>query len=466
MATGNELLVLQEHKNSLRGIAWHPDGRQIATGGHDKLMIIWDADSGAVIERILGQGHENVSSVDWDAAGKYVAYLSPANLKVWENASNRSVIDESFVFVGTSSVQFSPDSRRLAVTMGHDLVLYDLDTPTRRDTLRGHFANVRDAVWSPDGSRLASSSFDGTVRIWHTELGQEIITFEHPDSYFTSVTWSPDGRAIACGTADGQLQIRDALKGYELVNDSSLLNAQVLRQLEDVRELARQKNLPEAVTVLSAMLAWKPDSTELLSERATIYARMQQWKLAAGDFARICELEPGSPWPRCAEAMLSLQYQDIDRYLACCERLLDIASESRDNARIAAAWTCLLEPDTAQRFPSAAELIAAEYEAAKDNPDLKFLVQVVDSRRGNPEAKFTPKLEADAPLSHAVECAWEAIRLLELNRQTEARAYYDQARAQLDSGRGNILGEDWWPIVVGDILLREIEGRLESTGDR
>jgi WD40 repeat protein len=38
---------------------------------------------------------------------------------------------------------------------------------------------VRAIAWSPDSSRVASASPDGTVRVWHAERKIEILTAWH-----------------------------------------------------------------------------------------------------------------------------------------------------------------------------------------------------------------------------------------------------------------------------------------------
>lgn len=466
--TGTELFVIDDHRAELTDITWSPDGTRLATvGAHDQFIKFWDTNTGERLAEIDDQFAHHFL-VRWSPDGNILARSYPAGLRLTDENTNQVVVMEAFLGEWTNSFAFAfaPGGQEFAFSKGHDLIIRDCsNTPTRR-TLTGHTADVTGVAWEPTGHRLATCSADGTLRIWEPLTGQELLALTSSAESLSCIAWSPNGSVLATSSSTGAVQFWDASKGLQLIADPTFIAGQTARHYRRAVSLTEAGSHEPAVSLFTEVLKWKPNDTSIVWARAAARARMQQWKLAADDFARICELEPARPWPRYAEAILSLRHQDIDRYLACCERLLEMTSESGRNPRFAAAWACLLEPDTVRRFPHATEAIDAEYEAAKGNPNLQFLVQVVDSRRGNPEAEFTPKLEGDASLSHAVECAWEAIRLLELNRQAEARAYYNQARTQLDSGRANILGGDWWSIATGDILVREIEQRLESTGDR
>jgi WD40 repeat protein/transposase-like protein len=67
--------------------------------------------------------------------------------------------------------------------------------------LSGHSAHVWDARYSPDGLRIASASWDGTVRIWNAASGAELLCFrgheKRDEKYLKSLSWSPDGLLIA-----------------------------------------------------------------------------------------------------------------------------------------------------------------------------------------------------------------------------------------------------------------------------
>jgi WD40 repeat protein len=56
---------------------------------------------------------------------------------------------------------------------------------------------VTSVSWSPDGSKIASGSYDKTVRVWDSSTGAVQSTLEGHYGGVTSVSWSPDGSKIA-----------------------------------------------------------------------------------------------------------------------------------------------------------------------------------------------------------------------------------------------------------------------------
>ena len=80
-------------------------------------------------------------------------------------------------------------------------------------TYRKHTGRVSTVAWSPDGSHLASGSWDATVQVWDATFGTTLLTYQGHAQHVKSVSWSPDGGHLASGSWDNTVQVWDATTG-------------------------------------------------------------------------------------------------------------------------------------------------------------------------------------------------------------------------------------------------------------
>ena len=88
-------------------------------------------------------------------------------------------------------------------------------------TLRGHTDAVNGVAYSPDGTRLASASSDGTVQVWDAITGQEVLPpLRGHTGVVYAVAYSPDGRTLASASHDKTVRVWDATTGQSFADCS------------------------------------------------------------------------------------------------------------------------------------------------------------------------------------------------------------------------------------------------------
>jgi WD40 repeat protein/tRNA A-37 threonylcarbamoyl transferase component Bud32 len=145
----------------------------------------------------------------------------PDDLRRWEwHYLKRATAGGLFTFHGhtgqVNSVCYSPDGSRLATGSGDGTAkVWDARTGQQLLTLKGHTLPVTSVCFSPDGSRLATGSHDSTAKVWDARTGLELFPLKGHALPVTGVSFSPDGHSLATSSYDNSAIVWDAETGRE-----------------------------------------------------------------------------------------------------------------------------------------------------------------------------------------------------------------------------------------------------------
>lgn len=227
--TGVCLKVLTGHNSIITNVAFSPDGQLLASSSYDKTIKLWDINTGTCVQTL--QGHKScVWSICFTADGQFVVSGSEdQTLKIWdihtgadaENFCRTIPAHQGWVrSVAVSARDASQDIPQgtLIATASFDqtVKLWDLETGACLRTFQGHIAPVVGVAISPDGTTIASASYDQTVKLWDISTGDCLKTLEKHTNRVWAVDYHPDGKALASGGDDNRVILWDVSTGHTI----------------------------------------------------------------------------------------------------------------------------------------------------------------------------------------------------------------------------------------------------------
>lgn len=209
-----QCLYTFRHDNITGRLAWNPHGTQLATVGFDQTLRIWDTQTGDCLHVLRGNAPQ-MTTVTWHPHDHRVACTGGDNtILVWDSISGEQLCQLSEHRDRVWYVAFSPDGQILA-SSGQDstLKLWHADTGTCYQTVRGNFGIVWWLTFSPDSQRIAGGCQDGTIRLWDAQTGACLKTCCGHAGPVWTVAYSPNGQTLVSGSEDQTIKLWDAVTG-------------------------------------------------------------------------------------------------------------------------------------------------------------------------------------------------------------------------------------------------------------
>ena len=171
--------VLKGHEQEVCGLKWSPSGNQLASGGNDNLLNIWD-------DRYTSCNNQTCSTAlhrldAHRAAVKALAWCpwqrnllasgggtADRMIRFW-NSNSGAMLNEVDTHSQVCALQWSMHDKELVSSHGYShnqLILWKYPSMVKVAELTGHTSRVLHMAQSPDGQTVVSAAADETLRFW------------------------------------------------------------------------------------------------------------------------------------------------------------------------------------------------------------------------------------------------------------------------------------------------------------
>lgn len=201
--------TLQARCGFITEAAWSPDGQTLAVA-HGGGVWLWQGGFGGDPSVKLEHGAP-VKGIAFSPDSKVIATASSdTNVQLWIVSAGKAFYNAKGHTDSVNSVAISPNGRLLASGGGDQRVrLVDMMDSRGSTFLSGHEQEITKVAFALGNTTLASASWDKTIRLWDTSLHEARAILPHED-WVRDIAVSADGKLIGAACKDGRIYLWDA----------------------------------------------------------------------------------------------------------------------------------------------------------------------------------------------------------------------------------------------------------------
>lgn len=162
---------LEGHKQEICGLSFNPFDWQLASGGNDNKVMVWDAGRGSEVMR-MSEHVAAVKALSWSSHQNGLLATGGGStdktIKLW-NVKNGSMVKSIDTGSQVCALRFSKSVNELVSTHGfsqNQIEVWRIPDMERVATLKGHSERVLYLDIAPNGEDIVTASADETLRFW------------------------------------------------------------------------------------------------------------------------------------------------------------------------------------------------------------------------------------------------------------------------------------------------------------
>lgn len=271
-------IFLYGHANDVYALAFSPDGKILASVGNDNIILLWNVDTGKLLDVLFYDSYIRYDSLAFSPDGKILASGNNSTIKFWDVETRKLLGKPLTVQKGIlqTNFAFSPDGNILASSSSNGsnskIQLWNVKTRTLQgelllskyhsSTTRGN-NNYINLIFSPDGKTAATAgSRDKQIWLWNLETKKVIGDLSGYNYGVNNLTFSPDGNIIAA-SGDKNIVIL-----WDVYTKKQIISQQLTKHLSKIHNVVFSSNSKSLILISRNMITlwdiYKKQSTKLI----------------------------------------------------------------------------------------------------------------------------------------------------------------------------------------------------------
>jgi WD40 repeat protein/energy-coupling factor transporter ATP-binding protein EcfA2 len=198
--------ILPAHASGVTAIATG-DG-MLASAGLDGEVRLWHLDEPRRPTVLQPTGSPRVSALAFTGRGRLAGAVAGRGILFWDPQHPEQAPRTLASGRKVHSLAVSSNDRFAAGTEQGSILLWSAGRAEDPAVLQGHSSEVTSLSFAPDGTRLASASLDGSVRIWNVRrLDDKPIELHGHAGWVWAVAFLADGETLVSGGADRSVRV-------------------------------------------------------------------------------------------------------------------------------------------------------------------------------------------------------------------------------------------------------------------